>query len=259
MNFTNQPKFAISFLTALIVIFGSQSTYGKSSLLDPGTLQSVQIKSGTTIEKYSDGLTVEIGKDGCIKDESSIDHYEMTATPPEAYGQEKDNGMVDNFISQMLDFAWMHDGQVPNGSRQQSRLRQFSEYYLNMREPQKAEPLARRYLQTQKVLKVTGEPLAFAMQLLGRAELSLNDFKQAVPLLEDASAFYKQDPDQFRYCELLIDLSKALLQTGKVDEALQRLDTCRKLIQDHSFNSLTAKANSSYKAASLALKSKQSQ
>src|ERR1700733_1674508 len=150
------------------------------------------------------------------------------------YGRKALNGNVDDFISQLIDLAGMH-GHMPNSSREQALLRHFSGYYLKMKEPDKAEPLAEFYLQSQTVLEVKGEPLAYAQRTLGAAKVGVKKYKEAVPLLVSAEKFYKTSDDQRTYWQVLKDLGVALSETGQAKEGFERLEASRALAAKNDF------------------------
>jgi len=223
-----------------------QPALSKASLLDAGTLVSVEKKNGTAIEKYSDGLTVQIGADDSIRDDCPKDQYTMEAR---VIGESAPEQVIDDNISMLLDFAWMHGHRNPNDSRVQSRLRQFSTYYLKKKEPEKAKPLAARYLHIQKVLQVKGEPLAFAQRNLADADLALGEFNEAIPLLSEAMEYYEHEGDKLIYCNILSDLGDALLKVNRPQEALSNLEICRKTITENRFESLQSKVDANYQRA----------
>jgi tetratricopeptide (TPR) repeat protein len=213
----------------LVASFGiCHGADGKSSSLDPGTLVSVETKDGETIEKYSDGLIVHISKNGDFSEDSTESPATMEVNLPSDYGHAKDNMMVDDFIEETIDLSWMHGGWDENSSSFQSRLRQFSSYYLSMGEPAKAVPLAEQYLQIQKVLKVGGEPLAFAEKNLGEAKLAMNKLDEAIPLLEESLRYYESSKNVALFCVTSNVLASALTKSGRPDEALKILYACQK-------------------------------
>ena len=224
-------------LLAVMLSSNADVALAKASLMDPGVLESVENKDGASTQKYSDGLIVEIS-DHQISEKD--EHFSMSAEMPDAYGRKSHDGNVDDFISQLIDLAGMHGG-VPNSSREQALLRHFSGYYLKMKEPDKAERLAELYLQSQKVLEVKGEPLAYAERTLGAAKVGVKKYKEAVPLLVSAENFYKTSDDQRAYWQVLKDLSLALSETGQAKEGFDRLEASKALAAKNGFVELGAK------------------
>lgn len=193
--------------------------------MDPGTLISVESKNDKVVEKYSDGLTTEIDQNGSVEEFKPADNYTMKNScnletmPPE---------LRDDDISTLINLAFMHGHQDWNDSRVQSRLRQFSSFYLKIHEPEKAEPLAKMYLHCQHVLHTSGEPVAFAQANLGEAKAALGKSEEAIPLLRAAAAYYRDAPDHLRYCNILSDLGCALSRSGHPKEGKAYLGDARK-------------------------------
>ncbi len=231
----NSPHRLMCVLAATILAATlSSSGYAalaRASLMDPGVLESVDTKDGVTTQKYSDGLIVEIS-DKRISEKN--EQFGMSADVPENYGRKSHDPNVDDFISQLINLAAMH-GHMPNSSREQALLRHFTGYYLKMKEPNKAEALAELYLNSQMVLDVKGEPLAYAQGTLGMAKVGLKKYKEAVPLLVSAEKFYKTSDDQRGYWQVLKHLGVALSQTGHTEEGIERLDASRALAAKHHF------------------------
>jgi hypothetical protein len=203
----------------------------RASLMDPGVLESVETKDGVTTQKYSDGLIVEISDQRISEND---ERFGMSADMPDDYGRKSHAPNVDGFISQLINLAGIH-GHMPNSSREQALLRHFSGYYLKMNEPDKAEPLAELYLQSQTVLEVKGEPLAYAQRTLGAAKVCVKKYKEAVPLLVAAEKFYKTSDDQRAYWQVLKDLGAALSETGQVEEGFKRLEASKALAAKNAF------------------------
>jgi tetratricopeptide (TPR) repeat protein len=222
------------------------------SLIEPGTLLSVETKNGKTIEKYSDGLIAEIDHDGNRKETRTKDNFSMEGLVPDAYKKDQRDEAVEGFISTLIDIA---DLRGPNTSQAQSRLRQFSAYYLKMKDPSKAEPLAQKYLHIQQVLR-TAEPLAYAQRNLGEIDIALGKFTEAIPLLQAAAAYYKSSPDRLSYCNALNDCGYALLRAGRPDACRMPLEECLLVAKENSFSELKKKAKENLRQASKTMKHK---
>lgn len=218
-------------LLAVTLSSNGDVALARASLMDPGVLESVETKYGLTTQKYSDGLIVEI-TDQRISEKD--EHFGMSADMPDGYGRKSHDRNVDGFISQLIGLAAIH-GHMPNSSREQALMRHFSAYYLKMKEPDKAEPLAELYLQTQTVLEVKGEPLAYAQRTLGAAKVGVKKYKEAVPLLVSAAKFYKTSDDLRAYWQVLKDLGVALSETGHAEEGFERLKDANALASRNGF------------------------
>jgi hypothetical protein len=224
-------RLLMSVLMGVMLSSNAAVTLAKTSLMDPGVLESVETKAGVTTQTYSDGLVVETS-DNQISEKD--EHSEMSATMPHDYGRVSHNGYVDDLINQLIDLAYMH-GHMPNSSREQALLRHFSGYYLKMKEPDKAEPLAQRYLEMQTVLAVKGEPLAYARLNLGSAMVGVKKYKEAVPLLMSAAKFYEANDDRRAYWQVLRELGLALSQTGQTEEGLKCVEASKTLAAKYHF------------------------
>jgi hypothetical protein len=246
INFRRLSIFIPLVVASLGICPGADS---KSSSLDPGTLVSVETKNGETIEKYSDGWIVHISKNGDFSEDSTESPATMAASFPSGYGEKKDNSEIDDFISEIIGLSWMHGGSDENSSCLQSRLRQFSSYYLNMGEPAKALPLAEQYLQIQEVLKVGGEPLAFAQKNLGEAKLAVSKSDEAVLLLQESSRYYHSSKNIPLYCATSNVLASALIKSGRPDEALKILYACQKVAAENKLSATGQNISATIKQA----------
>ncbi len=132
-----------------------------ASLTDPATIQSVRIKHGKTIEKYSNGLIVKIDPKGNRKEIFKSEEYVFEATVPSEYGKES-SAIVDDFIDTLLLFG-LQDGKC--SPQHQSRLYQFANYYLSINEPKKAAPLILRYIEIKREIHENGAPLSDAEKI----------------------------------------------------------------------------------------------
>jgi tetratricopeptide (TPR) repeat protein len=205
--------------------------------MDPGILESTETSNGKTIQRYSDGLIVEISeREISERDE----HFEMSAIMPDDYGHVRNAPLVDDLINNLMSLASVH-GHMPNSSREQALLRHFSDYYLNMNEPQKAEPLAEAYLKEQMVLGVQGAPLAYAQRTLGAAKVGLRNHKDAVPLLKSAAKYYKDSDDRKAYWQVLKNLGLALSETGQAEEASKCQAASNALAAKYHFSEVQSK------------------
>ena len=222
--------FACNFKTGIALAIGAvllgPCAWSKASLMDPGTLISVEKKDGKTIEKYSDGLTSEIFQNESIKESKPADDYTMEDT---IYFERMRPEIRDDDILMAIELAFMHGQRDWNDSRVQARLRQYSSFYLKINEPEKAEPLAKLYLHSQLVLQVPGEALAFAQRNLGEVETALGKYEKAIPLLDAAAAYYKNEPDHLEYCKILTDLGYALSKTNHLKEGRTCLGEARNI------------------------------
>ncbi len=122
------------------------------------TIQDVRTKHRKTIENYSDGLVVEIDRNGNRKETLKSKNWALEARVPSDYGK-KSSVAVDGFVRALIDLASVH-GRC--SSRLQSRLYQFGNYYLSVKEPEKAAPLIRRYLEINREIHDNGTPLSDA-------------------------------------------------------------------------------------------------
>ena len=209
----------------------------KSSNLDPGVLESVETHDGTTTQKYSDGLIVKISAHRISVDDNN---FGMFSEMPDNFRRYRREPMVDSFIRDLIDMECMR-AREPNSSREQALLRYFSDYYLEMQEPNKAEPLAERYLQTQIAMDVKGEPLAHAQRTLGAAKVGLGKYNEAAPLLRVAAKFYETSDDRLTRWQVLKDLARALAETGQTEEGLKCLKESKELETENQFIEPTSK------------------
>jgi hypothetical protein len=74
-------------LIILIMFVLISPVFARDRLVEPGTLLSVQIKDGKTVEKYSDGLLVVIEKNGDRSEERDQDGHSMQAKMPDDYDE----------------------------------------------------------------------------------------------------------------------------------------------------------------------------
>ncbi len=122
------------------------------------TIQRVLTRHGNTIEKYSDGLIVEIDRKGNRRETLKSDHFALEAKVPSDYG-EKSSVAVDEFSKALIGLASVHGS---CSSRLQSRLYQFANYYLSVNEPEKAAPLIHKYFEIKREIHRNGIPLSDA-------------------------------------------------------------------------------------------------
>lgn len=222
----------------LAIVLPGSSVYAFDSLVEPGTLLSVETKDGKTVERYSDGLIVELSPNGERDERREQDQQSMHSCMPSGYGVMPPSEDVDSFIDSLIGLAGIYG---PNNSQLQSRLREYSVYFLRMKEPSKAEPLAEEYLHIQKVLH-TKNPLAFAQRNLGEVKSELGKYQEAAPLFEAAASFYKGAQDQMSYCNALNGWGLALIKSGRAQEAIKPLDDCIKVASEHSLPTLEKQA-----------------
>ena len=211
----------------------------KSSLLDPGVLESIETQDGITTQKYSDGLTVTTSARQISEDNKD---FEMSAEMPDDFGRFRCAPMVDSFIDELIGMVSMQTHE-PNSSREQALLRYFSDYYIDMQEPDKAEPLAKSYLEMQIALEVKGEPLAYAQRTLGYAKVDLKKYSEALPLLKAATKFYATSKDLHARWQVLKYLARALTETGQSAEGLKCLNASKALASENHFVEPAAKTD----------------
>lgn len=137
---------------------GLRSIDAKSDKRNIGFLLSSKIDAGKLVEQYSNGLLVEIDPDGNRKELQSASHFEMEAKVPGSYSQ-KDCVAVDDFIKNVVHLGRMK-GQ--SSSFLQSRLFQYSSYYLSLGETSKAQALIKEFFEIQNRIHEKGEPFTDA-------------------------------------------------------------------------------------------------
>jgi hypothetical protein len=218
---------SIVFAVSAIWVCCSTPAIALDSLIEPGILESVETKDGTTTEKYSDGLIVETKPNGDRSETREADGWSMTAS----------SGTDPNFPPTDLEgfeiFAELPGAGSPNSSQMQSRLREQMVMLLQMKHPEMAEQPAEYYVHIQKILNAPTS-LAFGQLKLGEIKLALGKFSDAEKQFKLAGSFYKGDKDEAACCESLQGLAAALDAQGLTSEAVDVLHECKGLASAHS-------------------------
>jgi len=209
---------------------------------NPATLEAIEEDKCGTLERYSDGLVARIEANG-----NRIETWKsgnLSASMPHS-----SIAAVDCFIKASLNRARLRG---LDSSHLQSRLLQFSRYYLKMNEPSKCLPLATEYLKIQKDVGAQGFPLALAESISGQNQVKLQHNSDAIPLLQDAAAYFRTN-DQLEYATIENNLGDPFLNSGEPAIALHHFEISQKVSKRHGFRELNLLARQNCRIAHAAM------
>lgn len=136
----------------------SKTSNFTKQLVGSPILRATETVNGLTTEEFSDGLVVQIDSSGNRNERLTSANFALESKVPDAY-HHKSSKTVDSYIGTLLNLGRMK-GQ--NSSLLQSRLFQYSSYYLSLGETSKAQPLVKEFFEIQNRIHEKGEPFTDA-------------------------------------------------------------------------------------------------